>query len=558
MPALLPLRRGLLLSIPTTPPVVVLPRSFVLLVRQYTGGCRGRDAAAGTMLPTTTTRKRPFVAMTNGQSLSSSSPVAVPLARLRLSSSPSPSSRFRARKSPPRQEEHQNNIIRINVAAFDIRAAIDHGGRQERPFSSTVGGDNDENKNKSSSNSNAREQPAKAAGNNERASNATSGASLKMESDFASYLTGEQEGEDASSSSSSQQSIGSSSSSRRRKRARRRILYDTDHERRAKEILKKQIRKKERTRLKTAKNVYRALLGNVVICAAKLGAWASSGSSGMFAEFVHSVVDCGNQALLLVGLNESTTGADRKHPYGYGKSVYFWALVSALGTFFLGAGVSMTHAIGNVLNPSLQEVTWQVWGVLGLSFGVDGYVLYRTVSETMESKPDGVSVFKHLSNIRDPATLASTYYAWRFLRVWPAQRRSRLILYNFFVITHLFLSCTSSSTSPPRGRCRVLRCCFGLRRNRVVAHLHAAAFRRVRGRRYFGLAGRDGSRPRKNEPPVLARSGRRPRNNRRHRKDIVRLPEHRQHRLRSKPVDRSGNLLVQGRCRFRRVSSTLL
>jgi hypothetical protein len=88
---------------------------------------------------------------------------------------------------------------------------------------------------------------------------------------------------------------------------------------------------KEQARRKTANNVYRALCGNLIICAAKFGAWVSSGSSGMLAEFIHSVVDCGNQSLLLVGLRSSRNSPDRKHPYGYGKSVYFWALVSALG-----------------------------------------------------------------------------------------------------------------------------------------------------------------------------------------------------------------------------------
>jgi zinc transporter 9 len=126
----------------------------------------------------------------------------------------------------------------------------------------------------------------------------------------------------------------------------------------------------------------------------------------MLSEFIHSVVDCGNQALLLVGLNSSRMSADRKHPYGYGKSIYFWALVSALGTFFLGAGISMTHAVGSLLNPSLQEITWHVWSVLALSFVVDGYVLQKTISEVLETRPPGVSYRTHFSNLRDPATLA--------------------------------------------------------------------------------------------------------------------------------------------------------
>lgn len=126
----------------------------------------------------------------------------------------------------------------------------------------------------------------------------------------------------------------------------------------------------------------------------------------MLAEFIHSVVDCGNQSLLLIGLRDSNMAADRKHPYGYGKSIYFWSLVSALGTFFLGAGVSMTNAVGDLMNPSLHNVTWEVWSVLILSFSIDGYVLRKTIAETLQTKPDGVSYWRHVMTIRDPATLA--------------------------------------------------------------------------------------------------------------------------------------------------------
>lgn len=172
------------------------------------------------------------------------------------------------------------------------------------------------------------------------------------------------------------------------------------------DIVRKRARLKERNRNKMAANVYRALWGNVAICAAKLGAWTSSGSSALLAEFVHSVVDCGNQALLIVGLRESQMSADGRHPYGYGKSIYFWALVSALGTFFLGAGVSMTHAIGNIMEPSLQTITPEVWGVLLFSLAVDGYVLTKTVAETRIGQPPGISYWSHLQRIRDPAIMA--------------------------------------------------------------------------------------------------------------------------------------------------------
>ena len=173
------------------------------------------------------------------------------------------------------------------------------------------------------------------------------------------------------------------------------------------------IRRRQRTswdreREKTADNVLRALYGNMIICAAKLAASISSGSSSMFSEFIHSLVDCGNQSLLLLGLRDSSLVADRKHPYGYGKSVYFWALVSALGTFFLGAGVSGTQAWAELMEPSLNDITWEVWSVLGLSFVIDGYVLTKTVIGIQESIPKDFkqSFWAFFWKIRDPATMA--------------------------------------------------------------------------------------------------------------------------------------------------------
>jgi zinc transporter 9 len=215
------------------------------------------------------------------------------------------------------------------------------------------------------------------------------------EADFAGYLSGEMKNPIERERSKKP----------KRERVGRKIALDNEKELFS-HIARIQIMRKEESRLKTVANVNRALWGNVIICTAKFGAWLSSGSSAMLAEFIHSVVDCGNQTLLLVGLRHSSMAADRKHPYGYGKNIYFWALVSALGTFFLGAGVSMTHAIGDLMHPSLNVINWEVWGVLGLSFVVDGYVLRKTIQETLTTKPKGMSYLKHLGNIRDPALLA--------------------------------------------------------------------------------------------------------------------------------------------------------
>jgi len=186
------------------------------------------------------------------------------------------------------------------------------------------------------------------------------------------------------------------------RRTRLTVLYPYNDS----DIIRKQRKRKEMARERTAGNVKRALLGNVVIAGSKLFAWFCSQSSSMMSEFIHSVVDCANQYLLLQGLRDASNLPDRKHPYGYGKSIYFWALVSALGTFFMGFGVSLSHALGELMNPSLHSLGKEVLGVLAFSFVVDGYVLRKTIQEIRSELPKGSSFLEHLKSMRDPATLA--------------------------------------------------------------------------------------------------------------------------------------------------------
>eukprot|EP01041_Mallomonas_annulata_P007353 gene7353-15010_t len=151
-----------------------------------------------------------------------------------------------------------------------------------------------------------------------------------------------------------------------------------------------------------------ALFGNLAITGAKFGVWIYTGSSAMLSEAIHSLVDSGNQGLLLIGLKGADFAADNSHQYGYGKSVYFWSLVSALGTFWFGAGISMWNSVQDIINPSivLHSIGWETWSVLGFSFLVDGFVLSKTVGKLKRTKPPNITLLKHIQNLRDPTTAA--------------------------------------------------------------------------------------------------------------------------------------------------------
>ena len=115
------------------------------------------------------------------------------------------------------------------------------------------------------------------------------------------------------------------------------------------------------------KVIYAALAGNSLIALTKFAAAWFTGSSAMFSEAIHSSVDTGNQALLLHGLRRSGRPADAKHPFGYGKEIFFWAFVVAILIFALGSGISIYEGIEKVRHPNVIENAYVNYIVLGLS-----------------------------------------------------------------------------------------------------------------------------------------------------------------------------------------------
>ena len=84
------------------------------------------------------------------------------------------------------------------------------------------------------------------------------------------------------------------------------------------------------------KAVVAALAANLGIAATKFVAFALSGSSSMLAEAIHSVVDSGNQALLLVGGRRAKREATPEHPFGFGRERYVYSFIVAIVLFSVG------------------------------------------------------------------------------------------------------------------------------------------------------------------------------------------------------------------------------
>ena len=113
--------------------------------------------------------------------------------------------------------------------------------------------------------------------------------------------------------------------------------------------------------------IYAALIGNGLISVTKFVAAGITGSAAMMAEGIHSLVDTGNQGLLLFGLWKAKKPADKLHPLGHGKEVYFWSFVVAILIFALGAGISLYEGWHRTMHPKPVENPMVNFVVLGLA-----------------------------------------------------------------------------------------------------------------------------------------------------------------------------------------------
>ncbi|WP_319773873.1 cation diffusion facilitator family transporter [Breoghania sp.] len=116
------------------------------------------------------------------------------------------------------------------------------------------------------------------------------------------------------------------------------------------------------------KVIYAALAGNTLISITKFAAALYTGSSAMLSEGIHSLVDTGNQGLLLYGMKKAAKPADKHHPFGYGVELYFWAFVVAILIFAVGSGVSIYEGIQKLLHPHPVSNPMVNFIVLGLAF----------------------------------------------------------------------------------------------------------------------------------------------------------------------------------------------
>jgi cation diffusion facilitator family transporter len=153
----------------------------------------------------------------------------------------------------------------------------------------------------------------------------------------------------------------------------------------------------------SSKSIYAALFANLLIAVTKFIAGAIGNSASMIAEGIHSVVDTINQLLLLLGLKLSKKKADKYHPLGYGKELYFWSFVVSILIFGLGGGVSVYQGITHIIHPEeLGDPTWS-YVVLTASVIFEGSSLIIAAKEFNKLR-EGQTWWNAIIKSKDPST----------------------------------------------------------------------------------------------------------------------------------------------------------
>jgi len=149
--------------------------------------------------------------------------------------------------------------------------------------------------------------------------------------------------------------------------------------------------------------IFAAIAGNLAIAATKFVAAAVTGSSAMLSEGIHSLVDTGNGALLLLGVRKSRKPPDATHPFGHGMELYFWSLIVAVLVFALGGGMSVYEGVIHLGHPHhIGDPTWN-YVVLGFAIIFESISFYFAMKAFRKEKGNR-GVWQTIHASKDPTT----------------------------------------------------------------------------------------------------------------------------------------------------------
>lgn len=128
-----------------------------------------------------------------------------------------------------------------------------------------------------------------------------------------------------------------------------------------------------------------------------------SGSIIMVTQVLKGFSDLVASGLLLVGLKRSMQKEDDTHPFGYGREIYFWSLLSAIIMFGLTSTVSFYLGWQRFFHPQPVTDIGIALAILIITFFTNGYAFFLSCRRMLRKRP-----FKHIFRIFYSSSLVET------------------------------------------------------------------------------------------------------------------------------------------------------
>jgi cation diffusion facilitator family transporter len=146
--------------------------------------------------------------------------------------------------------------------------------------------------------------------------------------------------------------------------------------------------------------IFRALAANFMIAVAKgVGAFIT-GSGAMLAETLHSLSDCVNQVLLLVGLKQARRPPSERYPLGEGRNLYFWSFMVAMLLFLGGGAYSLYEGIHKLQHPEPLSSPVVAIVILAVSLAIEGWAMSGALKAVKERR-GGRPLVQYLRETKD-------------------------------------------------------------------------------------------------------------------------------------------------------------
>jgi cation diffusion facilitator family transporter len=146
--------------------------------------------------------------------------------------------------------------------------------------------------------------------------------------------------------------------------------------------------------------IFRALAANFLIAVTKGIGAAITGSGAMLAETLHSLSDCVNQVMLLVGLSQAKRPPTEQYPLGQGRNLYFWSFMVAMLLFLGGGAYSIYEGIHKLQHPEPLSNPIVAVVILGVSLAIEGWAMSGALA-AVKARRGGRPLLQYLRETKD-------------------------------------------------------------------------------------------------------------------------------------------------------------